>query len=62
MRGASQFLALALITGGAPLLVAAVTLVAMNLRHVLYGPALMKRAGGAGKQKAGMDLGFWPDG
>lgn len=43
--GAAQFLALALITSGAPLLVAAFTLVAMNLRHVLYGPALMTRAG-----------------
>lgn len=43
--GASQFLALGLLTGGAPLAVAAVTLVAMNLRHVLYGPALMKAAG-----------------
>lgn len=43
--GASQFLALALITSGAPLLVAAFTLVAMNVRHVLYGPALMKAAG-----------------
>ncbi len=45
--GAAQFLALALITGGAPVAVAAFTLVAMNLRHVLYGPALMKRAGPA---------------
>lgn len=43
--GASQFLALALITSGAPLLVSAFTLVAMNLRHVLYGPALLKAAG-----------------
>lgn len=43
--GAAQFLALALITSGAPLVVAAFTLIAMNLRHVLYGPALMKRAG-----------------
>lgn len=43
--GASQFLALALITSGAPLLVSAFTLVAMNLRHVLYGPALLKSAG-----------------
>ena len=43
--GAAQFLALALITSGAPVLVAAFTLVAMNLRHVLYGPALLKRAG-----------------
>lgn len=43
--GASQFLALALLTSGAPVLVSAFTLIAMNLRHVLYGPALMRRAG-----------------
>ena len=43
--GASQFLAIALITGGAPVLVSAATLVAMNLRHLLYGPALMRAAG-----------------
>uniref|UniRef100_UPI0035658AD9 AzlC family ABC transporter permease n=1 Tax=Phaeovulum sp. TaxID=2934796 RepID=UPI0035658AD9 len=51
--GASQFLALALVTGGAPLAVSAFTLIAMNLRHVLYGPALMKAAGpGAGRRRA----------
>ena len=49
--GAAQFLALALITSGAPLLVAAFTLVAMNLRHVLYGPALMKRVGPAATRR-----------
>lgn len=43
--GASQFLALVLFTSGAPVLVAAFTLIAMNIRHVLYGPALMKEAG-----------------
>lgn len=43
--GASQFLALALISSGAPVLISAFTLIAMNLRHVLYGPALMKEAG-----------------
>lgn len=43
--GASQFLALAMIASGAPVLVAAFTLAAMNLRHVLYGPALVKRVG-----------------
>jgi 4-azaleucine resistance transporter AzlC len=43
--GASQFLALALLASGAPVLVSAFTLVAMNLRHVLYGPALMRAAG-----------------
>ena len=42
--GASQFLALALFTSGAPVLLAAFTLIAMNLRHVLYGPALMRAA------------------
>ncbi len=44
--GASQFLALALITSGAPLLVTAGTLIAMNVRHVLYGPSLLRLAGG----------------
>jgi 4-azaleucine resistance transporter AzlC len=43
--GASQFLALALLTSGAPVLVAAFALIAMNVRHVLYGPALMRQAG-----------------
>lgn len=51
--GAAQFLALALITSGAALIVSAFTLVAMNLRHLLYGPALIRRAGpGAGKRHA----------
>lgn len=43
--GAAQFLAIALIASGVPALVAAFTLVAMNLRHVLYGPVLLRRAG-----------------
>ena len=51
--GASQFLALALLAGGAPFAVMSFTLIAMNLRHVLYGPALMKAAGpGAGRKRA----------
>lgn len=49
--GASQFLALALLTSGAPVLVSAFTLIAMNLRHVLYGPALMKAAGQGGSTR-----------
>jgi 4-azaleucine resistance transporter AzlC len=49
--GASQFLALALLTSGAPVLVSAFTLIAMNLRHVLYGPALMRAAGAASSTK-----------
>jgi len=43
--GASQFVAVTLIASGTPLLVMAFTLIAMNLRHVLYGPALIKRTG-----------------
>lgn len=43
--GASQFLALALLSSGAPIMITAFTLIAMNLRHVLYGPALMREAG-----------------
>lgn len=50
--GASQFLALALISSGAPLVLSALTLMAMNLRHVLYGPALMKRAKGGSTRHA----------
>ena len=44
--GAAQFLALQLLSAGTPLLAVAATLVAMNLRHLIYAPALMKRAGG----------------
>ena len=43
--GAAQFLAVALIAGGAPVIVAGLTLAAMNLRHVIYGPTLMQKAG-----------------
>lgn len=43
--GASQFLALALLASGAPVLVTAFTLIAMNVRHVLYGPSLLRMAG-----------------
>jgi 4-azaleucine resistance transporter AzlC len=43
--GASQFLALALLSSGAPVLITALTLIAMNLRHLVYGPALVKAAG-----------------
>lgn len=45
--GAAQFMALALIASGASALVMGLTLAAMNLRHLLYGPALMKEAGAA---------------
>lgn len=41
--GASQFLALALLAGGAAPLLAVVSLLAMNARHLLYAPALLNR-------------------
>ncbi len=49
--GAAQFLAIALVAAGAPLAVAAATLIGMGLRHVLYGPALMRKAGTAGSAR-----------
>lgn len=49
--GAAQFLALTLVTSGAPLAVTAVTLIVMNLRHVMYGPVLMEKAGRHGSAR-----------
>jgi predicted branched-subunit amino acid permease len=43
--GAAQFLAVALIAAGVPVVVAVATLGGMALRHLLYGPALLGRAG-----------------
>ncbi|MFQ3348523.1 MAG: 4-azaleucine resistance transporter AzlC, partial [Paracoccaceae bacterium] len=42
--GAAQFLMLALLASGASLPLSAIMLVALNLRHVLYGPALLRQA------------------
>lgn len=49
--GASQFLGLALLAAGSPPLIAAATLAAMNVRHVLYGPALMRAAGASAARR-----------
>lgn len=46
--GAAQFLAVALLAAGVPLVVAVATLAGMALRHLLYGPALLRQAGDAG--------------
>ncbi len=46
--GAAQFVAIALLAAGAPLVVAAATLIGMALRHVLYGPSLLRHAGADG--------------
>lgn len=43
--GASQFLALALLAGGAPLLLSVLSLLAMNARHLIYAPALLAALG-----------------
>jgi len=42
--GASQFLVLALVGSGAPILVTALSIIATNLRHVFYGPAIIEAA------------------
>lgn len=52
--GAAQFLAIALITGGTPIWLGALTLAAMNLRHLLYGPTLLARAGGGPRRWAAL--------
>lgn len=41
--GASQFLAIALIAGGSGPLLAVVSLLMLNARHLLYAPALLER-------------------
>ena len=41
--GASQFVITALLSAGASLWVAALTVMAMDIRHVLYGPSLRQR-------------------
>lgn len=56
--GAGQFLAIALVAGGVPVAVAATTLIAMALRHVIYGPALLKMAGPDATTKAAAFWGF----
>lgn len=42
--GASQFLILALVGGGAPILVTALSIIVTNVRHVFYGPAIIEKA------------------
>lgn len=47
--GASQFMALTLLSGGTAVIVSIVTLLATNVRHVFYGPALLDRIGRGAK-------------
>lgn len=43
--GASQFVSLTLFTGGVSVWISIFTLLAMNLRHLLYGPSLLSSLG-----------------
>lgn len=43
--GASQFVSLTLFTGGVSVWISIFTLLAMNLRHLLYGPSLLSTLG-----------------
>src|SRR5690554_3486063 len=49
--GAGQFLAVALLAGGAGLLEVAVATLMLNSRHLFYGLSLLKRFQGAGRYK-----------
>ena len=56
--GAAQFLAVALIAAGVPVVLAVVTLAGMALRHLLYGPALLRQAGASGSVRWALAWGF----
>ncbi len=56
--GAAQFLAVALIAAGVPVVVAVATLAGMALRHLLYGPTLLRQAGDAASARWGAVWGF----
>lgn len=56
--GAGQFLAIALLAGGVPVAVAAASLIAMALRHLIYGPALLKAAGADATTRGAAVWGF----
>lgn len=45
--GASQFVITTLLSAGVSLWIAALTVMAMDVRHLLYGPALRQRIPGA---------------
>ena len=41
--GASQFIVIALLASGSSIWVAAITVIILDLRHVLYGPAMYQQ-------------------
>lgn len=56
--GAAQFMAIALLAAGAGFWVIIATLVGMSLRHLLYGPSLLRAGGLAAPPKGAMGWGF----
>ena len=56
--GAAQFMAIALIAAGAGFWVMVATLVGMSLRHLLYGPSLLRSGGLAAPPRGAMAWGF----
>lgn len=57
--GASQFMALTLLSGGTAVTVSIITLLAMNVRHVLYGPSLLDRAGARARTRRAWAWAYW---
>ncbi len=56
--GAAQFMAIALVAAGAGFWLSVATLVGMSLRHVLYGPSLLRAGGQSVPPKGALLWGF----
>ncbi len=56
--GAAQFMAIALLMAGAGFWVSVATLVGMSLRHLLYGPSLLRAGGRSVPPKGALIWGF----
>ncbi len=56
--GAAQFMAIALIAAGAGFWVMVATLIGMSLRHLLYGPSLLRAGGLTAPPKGALAWGF----
>ena len=52
--GASQFIVIALLASGSSIWVAAITVIILDLRHVLYGPAMYQQIPSAVKPTLSM--------
>lgn len=58
--GASQFVITTMLAAGSSLWVAALTVMAMDVRHVLYGPSLRSRIAQRLSKPKKRAVGFWP--